>query len=256
MNKILSLCVLLFLSISAMANSRPYIISGFDDVLRQAENTGLFKAALKILEKDKTFAGMPELYSEISKEETNPKFVLVSGISSWFTGRIEDFLKSSGYPKNELYLRSWLTQWFVEDFKIDRMKEIMVKISNRQFIIIFDNSDASIGLSKKIYEQFGEKVHIVYLRQVVEKETPQNAKSFYTAFDIAYNEYVSGRMSASEITRVGEAVVKEKKLELLFPSYALCPKTYNPCRIDAGVEILAICALIKNHVESICKDVK
>ncbi len=39
------------------AVEKPYIISGFDDVLRQAENTGLLKASLQIFEKDKTFVG-------------------------------------------------------------------------------------------------------------------------------------------------------------------------------------------------------
>ena len=52
----------LLLSVQLGANEKPLIISGFDDVLRQAENTSLLKATIKIFEEDKTFSGMPELY--------------------------------------------------------------------------------------------------------------------------------------------------------------------------------------------------
>ncbi len=61
MKKILFLCLLLFAGTLAKADQKPYIISGFDDVLRQAENTGLIKASLKILGNDKGFSGMPEI---------------------------------------------------------------------------------------------------------------------------------------------------------------------------------------------------
>ena len=53
--KILFVSIILALAVHAQAVEKPYIISGFDDVLRQSENTGLFNAAIKLFAKDETF---------------------------------------------------------------------------------------------------------------------------------------------------------------------------------------------------------
>jgi hypothetical protein len=111
-----------FLTLPLVASEKPYIISGFDDVLRRAENTGLIKASLKIFEKDKTFSGMCELYSVISANETVPAFTLVSAISNWFDGRIENLLTRYNCPSHQSYLRNWLTQWSIQSFKIASLK--------------------------------------------------------------------------------------------------------------------------------------
>jgi phosphatidate phosphatase APP1 len=233
------------------AAEKPFIISGFDDVLRQAENTGLFKAALKILEKDKTFSGMPELYQAISREEESPHFVLVSGISYWFENRITKFLKKSHFPDNKLHLRNWLTQWSVENFKVDHIKNIIADRPNRKFIVIFDNSDASLGLAEKLHAEFLNTIHVVYLHQVIDKKIPSSAVSYYTAFDIALNEYAANRMNTDEVVEVGQAIVKETKVDMLFPSYAVCPEKYNPCKEVSG-DILDICSKVKDHIAALC----
>ncbi len=175
MKKILFLYLLLFAGTLAKADQKPYIISGFDDVLRQAENTGLIKASMKILEDDKGFSGMPELYHLISDQETSPQFVLVSAISNWFDSRIDRFLQNSHFPSHRRYLRNWLTEWSIESFKIEKIKAILKEKGDRQFIVIFDNSEASINLVEEINRQFPKKFVGIYLRQVQNKKLPLGA---------------------------------------------------------------------------------
>lgn len=232
------------------ANEKAIIISGFDDVLRQAENTGLVKSAVKILEKDKTFAGMPELYSVISKEESAPHFYLVSAISSWFEKRISGFLKVSGYPESHRYLRNWLTEWSIEDFKISRIQKIIEEHPQRKFIVIFDNSDPSIQMATILHEKFGDKIQAVYLREVVKKEIPSVAIPFFTAFDIAMNEFTLGRMTAEEVQQVGQAIVKETHAEQIIPSYALCPSEIR-CN-GSSTEIVSVCQDVQKHLQFVC----
>ncbi len=248
-----SLIVLInFFAVTLWAIEKPYIISGFDDVLRQAENTGLVKAALKILEPDKTFSGMPELYTIISKQEAQPKFTLISGISSWFDGRIEGFLSSSRFPTHRRYLRNWLTQWFIEDFKISTMNAVISALPHRKFIVIFDNSDASLALASKLHQQFPNRIHAIYLRHVVEKDIPAAAIYFFTAFDIAISEFKAGRMNTNEVEIIGNAVLNENDASMLFPAYSLCPRNYTICQ-TATASVLAICENVQAHVRSLCQ---
>jgi Uncharacterized conserved protein (DUF2183) len=248
-----SLAAVSFILFSSVSNAddKPIVLSGFDDVLRQAENTGVIKTALKIFEDDTTFSGMPELYTRISQERASPKFFLVSAISAWFDGRIDRFLTTSKFPSNRRYLRNWLTQWSIEDFKVEKIKEILSENSNQKFIVIFDNSDASISLAQTLDKKFPDQIEAVYLRQVVKKDIPKNSFGFYTAFDIALHEYANHRLNLSETRIVGQAIFNEDKVERLFPSYAICPGNYDPCK-GAASEIIEFCYQISQHVQSLC----
>lgn len=242
---------ILFLTNLTQADQKPYLISGFDDVLRQAENTGLIKAALKILEDDKGFSGMPELYQAITFQETAPQFILVSAISNWFDTRIDTFLMKSHFPSNQRYLRNWLTEWFIESFKIKKIEEILKEKKDRKFIVIFDNSDASINLAKEINLRFSKNVVGIYLRQVQNKRLPLGATGFYTAFDIAQAEYDGGRLSIEDVTKVAKAVLNQQDISLLIPAYAKCPPDEDHCGF-CSANIKDICAAVNRHVNALC----
>lgn len=249
--KIILFSLLLVVSVGK-AEQKPYLISGFDDVLRQAENTGLIKATIKIFEEDKGFSGMPELYQVISKQEASPKFVLVSAISNWFETRIDKFLTKSHFPSNHRYLRNWLTEWSIESFKINKIREILKEKPDRKFIVIFDNSDASINLADKIRQQFAENIVTVYLRQVQQKKLPKGATGFYTAFDVAANEYENGRLSSEDVSKVGHAILDEKDITSLIPAYAACPSIDNLCGTRSP-DIKDICLKVSQHIQALCR---
>jgi phosphatidate phosphatase APP1 len=243
--------VLSFNSIS-YAVEKPFIISGFDDVLRQAENTGLLKAAIKILDEDKSFAGMPELYSAISTQESLPQFSLVSAIATWFDPRINKLLMKYQYPSNKRYLRNWLSEWSIEEFKVSKINTIISQKPNRKFIVIFDNSDASLALADELHAKFADKIQTIYLHQIEEKKLPASATKYYTAFDIAMNEYVEGRMTLGEVAKVGRAILDIQLVEKLFPSYAVCPTDHDMCPASV-TEISDLCTRVKSHLQELCK---
>lgn len=251
--KYLISCILL-LSFTANAQAtRPELISGFDDVLRQAENTGLTKSAIKILEKDKTFAGMPELYQAITQDETTPvKFTLVSGISTWFESRIEKFLAETHYPKAKLSLRNWLTQWSIEKFKVKNLEKILAAHPGRSFIVVFDNSVPSLQIAETIRTHYADKITAVYLHEVTPRDQQQGTVNYITALDIALNEMNYGRLDAADVEHVAQAILKEQNPELIIPSYAYCPTDYNPCS-NATAETTAICSQVQTKITDICK---
>lgn len=242
--------VLLFNPVALYANNELIIVSGFDDVLRQADNTGLVKSAIKILQKDRTFSGMPELYQAILGPEKSSKFFVVSAISTSFESRIIRFLKNEGYPENHLYLRSWMTEWSIEDFKISRIGKIVQEDPHRKLIIIFDNSDPSIEMTSSLRKKFGDRIQQIYLRKVVDKEMPAGAFPFFTAFDIALNEFAAGRLTLDEVHRIGQVIANETQPEKIIPSYALCPNEVS-CK-NAKAEVVSICDSVKKRLEAVC----
>ncbi|WP_413290640.1 phosphatase domain-containing protein [Bdellovibrio sp. HCB337] len=239
--------------VSGNLHQKPLIISGFDDVLRQAENTGLTKAALKILEDDKTFAGMPELYQVITSEESGKiKFTLISGIATWFHKRIENFLKESHYPASRLYLRNWFTEWSIGKFKTGHIENLLAENPERKFIVIFDNSGPSIELANELYKKHADKIHPVYLRQTVLKQLPSQVVPFITAYDIAISEFQMGRLQQAEVEKVATAILIETKTEHLVPSYAYCPVDYNPCG-NTPPGALPLCEVVRSKIVTLCK---
>jgi len=255
MKRIGLLSIILLATQITSAIERPYIISGFDDVLRQADNRGLIKAAVKIFEKDLAFSGMAELYSGIASTEIAPKFSIVSDISTMFDNRMEDFLQKSKFQTHDQYFRRWLTEWSIEKFKLKKIGNIVSSKPNRKFIIIFDNSDASISMVNTIHKRFPEKVHTVYLHQVVTKKSPKGSTPYFTAFDIALNEYRSGRLGPETVRSVGLSILKEKQPHLIFPSYAYCPLSYKPC-LGAPGAVQDICTQVREYTNKLCSNHK
>lgn len=247
-------CILLLSFTANAQTTRPVLISGFDDVLRQAENTGLTKSAIKILEKDKTFAGMPELYQAITQDETMPvKFTLVSGIATWFESRIGKFLAEAHYPKAELSLRNWLTQWSIEKFKVKNLEKIFAAHPGRSFIVVFDNSAPSLQIAETIRTNYSDKIKEVYLHEVTFRDQQQQGTvNYITALDIALNEMNYGRLNAADIEKVAQAILKEQTPELIIPSYAHCPTDYTPCS-SATAETEVICHQVQAKITDICK---
>lgn len=232
------------------ASERPYIISGLDDVIRQANNTGLINASLKLLEEDKTFTGMPELYSAIAKDEVAPRFVILSAIPDWFTNRMKNFLDRTQYPERGLVFRSWPGEWSIEDFKMRRISELLRVKKDRKFIVILDNSEASVEFARRLRSYSPTPIVAVYLRQVVQRTPAFPAMGFFSAFDIAVAEFMAKRISATEVTHVGRRILRETNIENLFPSYASCPTTIASCQEET--EIHEICKQVSHHLLNLC----
>lgn len=230
---------------------KPVLISGFDDVLRQAGNTGLVRAGLKLLSSDATYTGMPQLYHVLTAEESgHPRFFLVSAIAALFRRRIERFLAASGYPSFHPYLSNWITDWPIARFKMDRVRQVLAQRPGRPFIAVFDNSRPSIVLADRLFDAFPGTLAAVYLRQTVQRDVPRRATGFFTAFDIAWHEYRAGRLNPAELDDVARPILAETDAGNLIPSYAHCPQEYEPC--PGGEVSPEVCTAVRNKVRSLC----
>jgi len=231
---------------------KPVLISGYDDVLRQANNTGILRSAKRLFAKDETFAGMPELYRILAERDSNTGFVVVSATSSMFAAGAGEFLKEAGYPSSMLYFRSWLTQWSAEKFKHAQIEQLMSARPGRKFVFVLDNSATSIDLSGRLLREHAASVSVIYLRETVQRSAIPSTVSFITSFDIAANEFAEGRVKEDELVQVAMAIVAEQQSFRIVPEYSHCPVDYDPCnRMEPKMS--GKCADVRLKVRAICE---
>lgn len=233
-------------------SSTPLLISGFDDVLRQADNTSLWAAGKKLMDPDQGYAGMVDLYTRIiGGQGTAQPFYVVSSFPIWLEGRTVDFLNTQRYPKCEVYLRDWILEWSAEKFKLDRIQKILAENKGRKFIVVLDNSRASLDIAVKLKALHPNELLQVYVRQTVNKNLPEGVVPFVTAFDIALNEFKNRRMSEDDLYEVGKASMADSPSAALVPDYSFCPTDYNPCA-DFPLQVRGMCAEISARVSQHC----
>jgi len=251
MRAIFSLILLYISSLSVFASEQDFhLVSGFDDVLKQAENQNLLKAAIRLFQTEKTFTGMPELYQELTKnKKEESKFFLISGTSHWFLESSRKFIESSHYPQAQYFFRNWLTEWSITDFKINSIHSALSSFPEGKMIVIFDNSGASQNLARLIPEKFPGQVLAIYLRQTVQRPETPGAMQFVTAFEVGLEEWKKGRISSFGLDRITQVILNEKNPKKLIPAYAFCPKDYNPC-VQAE---LTNCHSVRTKVRAICE---
>ena len=235
------------------SESPPILISGFDDVLRQSENQNLFRAGLRLFSSDRTFAGMTELYTDLSDHvpvgTPTPRFFLVSGITNFLQTRVENFLREAGYPSVEVHTRSWIREWSVETFKVTTIRSIL---GARRMIVIFDDSEPSLEMAHSIPMFFPAQVLGIYLHEIVEHAPVAGARLYVTAFDVALAEHRAGRLSKEAVRKVADAVRAGTVFTDLIPEYAYCPANYNPCGPEELATFANECAAVRERVFNGC----
>jgi hypothetical protein len=252
LHRLLLLAGLLFVAATRDARSCDTIlVSGLDDVLRQADNTGLLRAGRRLLQPDDTYAGMPELYRAMTCATSDPAFVVVSAISRVFTGRAERLLVRSGYPPAELQFRRWLLDWSPRRFKRERIAALLAQDPSRRVVFVFDNSDTSVALSHDLLADHGARVAAIYLRETVARDHPRGVTPFVTAFDIAAHEVAAGRLNADDASRVAEAVLVEADPRRVIPDYSHCPASLPPCELREA-RMRRQCDRVRDRVLKIC----
>jgi phosphatidate phosphatase APP1 len=235
---------------------KPFLISGYDDVLRQAENANVARAAGRSMSDAEGFAGMPELYQLLSDSQAAVPFVVVSATSTMFEGGAKQFLQHSGFPAPQLYFRRWLLDSSAEKFKYERFDEIIAQQTaqqaDRHFIFVFDNSNTSLDLSERLLRERASAVSAIYIRETLKRDHLADTITFITAFEIAAHEYAVGRMTEAEVAQVASAIVREQRPTRVVPDYAYCPFDFDPCP-SAKPALADSCASVRTKVVGICK---
>lgn len=231
---------------TTFANSAVRIVSGLDDVVRQANNVNVLSATAKMVEDDKGYTGMPELYQALLKTSGTPTFTILSGMPDVFQNRVQKFLKAQDFPPSQVNLRNVIKNWNIVPWKMEIVRRMIERYPQDKLVFILDNSNDSIHFASLLISGFSKHLGGVYLRQTTAKAVFPGTIPFYTAFDIAYHEHKSQRLSAADLEKIGHLLVKEDSGKKIIPDYSFCPLDYNPCKEK-------ICQSVKKKVLEICE---
>lgn len=225
---------------SSFAQSQ-VLISGYDDVLRQSNNTSFLNVFKHFFEEDLGYTGMNRLYRMILKRTGQKSFHLLSGTPRFLEGHVDSFLKAQDYPPRETHLRNILFYPFLAGFRHESLREICPQ---KDCIWIADNSDSVLEVMGELKDWRGD----LYARETIQKKHPEKVKTYVTTFDLALHELRSGRVSRKDVEAILVDLQGESNPELLIPTYAYCPLDYDPC--DLG--IFPLCERFKLKIQGIC----
>ena len=217
------------------------LISGYDDVPRQSNNTSLVNVIRHFFKDDKGYAGMPKLYQMLLKRTGQERFHLLTAAPSFLKEHVSGFLKSQNFPEVELHLRNVFTSPFLKSYRLGNLEEIC---PNQDCIWITDTSDSILDVITELKDWKGE----IYLRETVKKDYPAGVSPFITTFDLALYQLPKGRLSRKDVETLLVDLLAEQDPEQLIPNYAHCPRDYDPC----GPGIFPLCERFKLKIQDIC----
>jgi phosphatidate phosphatase APP1 len=237
---------------ATLAGTETGVISGFDDVLRQADLPNPLSSAWRLLTTDEGFAGMPTLYKALVPAAEN--FVIISGITSLYGKTATRFLRAEGYPPFQLRFRNWLTEWPIAAFKMNAIRDVVWLTPERRYVFIFDNSAPSLKIARELRSTLSSYVAAIYLRQTTRQNAAPGTTAFVTALDIALAEFAAGRLPEAKVAAVARVLLAEANTERIIPSYAYCPLESAPTLPrKLGRASAKLCLAVAQKVRDFCR---
>ncbi len=276
------LTVLVLLAVQCHASgiepgaARPFkVVSDIDDTVKITHVTNKADLLFRTFFHKSTFAGMPELYQELTKTShanevaLNPAAELVEPKNSVvFLSNGPQFLQTTlthlffgvGFEGFQIRLRDWISQ-SSKIFKNFAMNSL-VQETEDPFLMLGDDTERD----PEVYEKFrtthpSERSLSVYIHRVVgpQRAIPEGMIEYYTAFDVALSELQAGRLTEDQVVRVGQVVLAAPE-EKLIPGFADCPSsqwmasfvTSKGALIKAGTPLFDTVLDVYRRVEELC----
>lgn len=219
LNLVLSLSVSL-MTVSASAGIR--VVSDIDDTAK-ITNVGSPAAAVwNGLFSNRAFTGMRELYGSFAVGK-GYAFSYLSGSPDFLKFRAKQFLKASGFPEGELYLRPTGQKESLRAYKVRVIREILQKYPDDRLLLIGDDTQADFDAYDDIFRYAPDRIVAVYIRKVTNRKLPPSVYPFLSAFDLARTEYIMGRFSVTDMAPVAISILSERRMSRIVPSFSYCP---------------------------------
>ena len=165
-----------FSSVTVISDVDETIIMSFTKSLIKRVKTTLFKN----VEERRVILFTQELYQSLITKKA--RFFYVSKSENNLFQVIAGFLQYNKLPEGALLLTPYLNFWRLltskkdKDFKLKKIRQIINKSTDKQFILIGDDSQHDIDIYTMIVEEFKFKISSIYIRQTKEK-IPKKAKN-------------------------------------------------------------------------------
>jgi phosphatidate phosphatase APP1 len=198
------------------------VISDLDDTLKITNSGDMSEAVMNALFSTKAFTGMPELMADM-EAYTNELNILTAS-PEMLNKQITKFLRVNDITYKGLYMRSFEDMGDKFKYKYD----VVVKVLNEtgdDLILIGDDGEVDQNAYAQASLDYPGRIASIYIHKVSNKELLKGVVGYYTALDIAVNEYREGRMTLSAVSsKIKEFLNSSKKeMKKYFPHFAVCP---------------------------------
>jgi hypothetical protein len=247
--------VLILASSSLSVAGSPFIlVSDIDDTVRVTNVQYPIDAVLRFFLSDHYFAGMRELYSELSTEEGS-ELVFVSGSPQTFSSLVSESLVREGFQSFELHLKPSLFSSTAE-FK-SRVFEQISSASPLPLIFLGDDTEHDPDVTATFQQSHPDRSLKVYIHQVAGNPLPSELTPFFTAYEVALHEAIAQRLKPSQVVRVGERLLKVKEYNEIFPEFAVCPHSFAELSLPEAAlvmypELRALSTQVGEHLIHLC----
>jgi phosphatidate phosphatase APP1 len=239
---------------TAQAPNAPLLlISDLDDTIKISHTQSKLITVYRGLFRTSAFAGMAQLYAELLAFHPESRFCLVSSSPPQIRRKIEFFLTKNGFPKGRIILRDWIRQSSIVKYKLGSILAMVEEADpGCAVVLIGDDTEHDPEVFARVAKRFPERVAARYLRIVKGRAMPEGSQGFFTAFDVACAELTAGRLSAEQVLRVGEGVLKAEKSSRLIPWFSLKPPVQSaPLTGSAHATIIEVWKLIQEKIQAI-----
>jgi len=211
------------------------VISDFDDTYKLTNTKGLFAKVWNGLFTEKIFFAMPDLYKIF--EQNADTLVFISNSTTLITKRVVRQITESGLSNFSAILHKSGNKF---NYKYQNIERIMAALPNSKFILLGDDSGDDHDIYALIAKNYPDRILRIYIRQVKGKTLPEIINVYYTAYDIAFQEFKDGRIEESRLILLGRTIKNSTQTKLLFPDYVFMPKEFQISDSPELVEKLRI----------------
>jgi hypothetical protein len=231
------------------------IISDFDDTIKRSNIVDSGKRTLgNAFLFHKVYRGIPTLYRAMEKE-SNGLYVL-SASPSIVKPFIKSSLKDFKIPNKDVFTRYFWELYGEErkiEYKINEIENVL-SYSGDDVVLLGDNVEADHILYSTISNRNPGRVAQIYIRKVLNQNIPEDIFGFYTPYEVAANEYYSGRLSFEAVERVARTVMdtSTKNFYQVIPYYAHCPLNSDEFPLIQSGELDDLSQRVFSRVSNYC----
>jgi phosphatidate phosphatase APP1 len=239
------IATLSFVATFANAAAPFVLVSDVDDTVKITSVLNRSRAVRNAISSELVFAGMAELYRQLlGPDSPHERLRFISGSPRVVRDEIHEMLDESDFPRYDLTVRrNRDVRGSVLRFKTDSLKQLY-GTARGPFILIGDDTESDPDVYEKFAASKPGQVLAIYIRQIRGVPLPAGQTPFVTAYDIAVQERLAGRLTDEQVTAVGNAVLESKGRTLL-PSFQICPKRFEgdaPLGVKIQKRLQEICA--------------
>lgn len=205
----------------ASLQSQYQVVSDFDDTIKITNVLDKSDSIRNTLFRDDIFTGTSLLYQSFVNGG-NPLTIISGGLRSLRRLAIHD-LTLNDVPFTQLFMRNPLR----EDpftFKYNHIHQVAEQFSS-SLILIGDDGEQDPKIYGAYQADHPDKVLAIYIRHVANRRLPTKEIGFYTAFEVAFWEYLAGRLKVEDVQNVALSLLRQTEVAKVFPKFVTCPTT-------------------------------